>query len=545
MAMDLDSPAWVMPNWSWTNHTAMAMNHNHPANLGHLFESVSSRYSANTAISQSEQDHISYNDLNTLVNIFSYHLIEIGIKKSDVIAIINTKETSDFAIMLACLKIGAIYCNIDPAIPFERLKKILTTAHPRILCCKTEEKHKYIFFTQTLGCAILHLDEIKNDVLSENKISRLSDRTHSVTSNDIAYLMFTSGSTGFPKGAIMSHGNLIEFLKWSIEENGISETDVLTNINPMYFDNSVFDFYTALFSGASLIPVKKALLSQPTKLVKYVSQMKCTVWFSVPSLLIYLNQMRAISVDKLTDLRIIMFGGEGYPKQELLKLYKIYKQQARFINVYGPTECTCICSSYEISENDFTDLSTLPPLGKLLSVFSAAVINENGDPVEPGINGELLLAGDQVGSGYYRDKARTKESFGIRNISDINYHSYRTGDIVHYDKSGLLHFCGRKDNQVKHMGYRIELEEIELALTELKSIQQAIVIYKRPDSRHGLIIAFIMSETDMDENKTRNKLSETLPAYMIPNRFIFMDELPKNANGKIDRKQLETWEENN
>ena len=176
-----------------------------------------------------------------------------------------------------------------------------------------------------------------------------------VTGGDPAYLMFTSGSTGTPKGVVISHASVLNFIDWSIAEFGIGPGDVLTNANAIYFDNSVFDVYSSLFSGATLAPIAREIAQRPDTLAARVAAAGCTVWFSVPSLLIYLTAMKQLGPQTWPTMRCLVFGGEGYPRSELRKLYGFFGQRARLVNVYGPTECTCICSAYTITEADLAE----------------------------------------------------------------------------------------------------------------------------------------------------------------------------------------------
>jgi D-alanine--poly(phosphoribitol) ligase subunit 1 len=349
--------------------------------------------------------------------------------------------------------------------------------------------------------------------------------------------MFTSGSTGIPKGVAISHASVLNFIAWARGVFGIGPGDVVANANPIYFDNSVFDFYAALFSGACLAPIGKGELGDAAATVRRVEEANCTVWFSVPSLLIYLMTMKALRADTFRSVRTIVFGGEGYPKSELAKLFSLYGGRSELFNVYGPTECTCICSAYRISAEDFRDPEGLPPLGRIADNFSYLVLD--GDAlVRPGEIGELCLLGPQLGLGYYNDPERTAAAFVQNPLAPaLPQKMYRTGDLVR-DRDGILHFCGRKDNQIKHMGYRIELEEIEAAINRLGYVVQAAVIYQRVRDSFGHIIAYVATVEALDDSRLRDDLKQLLPAYMIPNRFVLSRELPRNANGKVDRARL-------
>ena len=237
----------------------------------------------------------------------------------------------------------------------------------------------------------------------------------------------------------------------------------------MYFDNSVFDLYGSLLNGAAMAPVPRAIAADARACIGAVEAAGCTVWFSVPSLLIYLMTMKALAPERLPTMRTFIFGGEGFPKPELRKLHGLYGHRARLINVYGPTECTCICSARDVTQADLDASDNLVSLGRIAENFDALVLDDDATPVAPGGVGELCLMGPQVGLGYYNDPERTALAFRANSCNPAwNERTYHTGDLVRLGTDGqTLLFVGRKDNQIKQMGYRIELEEIEAALHQV------------------------------------------------------------------------------
>lgn len=245
--------------------------------------------------------------------------------------------------------------------------------------------------------------------------------------------------------------------------------------------------------------------------------------------------MKAMTPKSLAMLRLILFGGEGYPKTELKKLYDLFSQEVALVNVYGPTECTCICSAHRLSEDDFRSIEGLPTLGKPNQNFDYRILDENGEDQD---SGELCLIGPNVAAGYFNDLERSAMSFfTLTDHGRFMKRMYKTGDLVRV-VDGNLYFVGRKDNQIKHMGYRIELEEIELALNSVHGISQAAVIYERVSDAYGKIVAFVASEKDISENALREELKLKIPDYMIPSRVRCYRALPKNSNGKIDKQAL-------
>ncbi len=506
--------------------------HSYIYNTGIFFSQVAAEHQARTALKYPDGNTVSYAELDKLSNRVANYLLSRGFSKGNVIAIFNNKSPLAYACMLAALKTGIIYTNLDLTSPYQRIKKIVERCSPALLIFDTESELKNEI--AELGITSIDLfDGIESEL---NKYpATLPGETMAITGADAAYIMFTSGSTGFPKGAVITHANLINFISWGQTEFSVTVDDIFTNANPIYFDNSVFDFYISLFSGAQLVPFTNDITRDPFVLVKEVAKAGCTTWFSVPSLLVYLLTTKALGADSLPSIRRFVFGGEGFPKARLKKLYELYGNTAGLYNVYGPTECTCICSSYRISEVDFEDMNKLAPLGHLAPNFSYVLINTN----EEGNFGELCLKGPNVGAGYYNDAERTQKSF-IQNPYNTMYNEvvYATGDLVEVDGKGHLHFKGRADNQVKHMGYRIELEEIEAMMNSLNYVHEAAVIYDRINESFGQIIAYVSASAGKQESEVIADLKQLVPEYMVPRKMYIMDVLPKNQNGKIDKVAL-------
>ena len=253
-------------------------------------------------------------------------------------------------------------------------------------------------------------------------------------------------------------------------------------------------------------------------------------------MLVFVLNMRALTMEDLPTLRTVTFGGEGFPKNQLRKLWSFWGERVRFVNVYGPTECTCICSSYEVSEKDLED-DDLLPLGPIAQNFYALVLDENENQVATGSIGELGIGGENVGIGYYNNPEKTDSVFVIDPTDkESDKIIYKSGDLVKQNADGMLFFSGRKDNQIKKMGYRIELEEIENALNSIADVFESAVIFVNNQKHRSKIIAFVKSEIDAKELK--EKLKKKLPLYMIPDVYQYVDVLPKNQNGKINRIAL-------
>ncbi len=339
-------------------------------NLGFYFYEVSHEHEKRTALRYPNGFEISYFDLNQISNRIAHFLLQNGFRKGDVIAIFNEKSYLSYCLMLACLKTGIIYSNVDVGSPWPRIQKIINTCEPKAVFFDSvkdylKENWKSYFPAIKLFDVNMDLSTEKLDFFDDKNLKE----SESVNGTDAAYIMFTSGSTGFPKGAVMSHNNVLNFIQWGITTFEVTSDDVFTNANPIYFDNSVFDFYTSIFCGATLVPLSHQLVKNASELVKAINESNCTIWFSVPSLLVYLLTTKALSKNDFEKVNKISFGGEGFPKNKLKQLYDLFGDRMTFYNVYGPTECTCICSSYIIQMSDFENMNELAPLGNLAPNF--------------------------------------------------------------------------------------------------------------------------------------------------------------------------------
>lgn len=508
---------------------------NYDYNLGMSFDAVAAQHAARPALRYPSEVR-TYAELLSQAERLGALLLAKGCRRGDVIAIGHQKRPLSYALMLAALRLGIAYVNIDVASPLARLASILGISRPRLLFHDDPASAAPMAdLAAAQGCELLGLEEALLPALTETDRARQREAMQLVDGSTIAYIMFTSGSTGLPKGVAVTHQNVLHFIAWGRDCFAVRPEDNFANLSPMYFDNSVFDFYVGLFAGASLSPVYREVMTQPYELVAHVEKMACTIWFSVPSLLIYLMTMKALRPGVLPALRAISFGGEGYPKAELKKLYALFSARAKLVNVYGPTECTCICSAHVLRDADFDDLAGLPTLGRLNPNFDWRIVDDDGrDAAE----GELLLIGPNVAAGYFNDPERTAGAF--HTLADADRYGkrmYRTGDLVR-QHDGLLHFIGRKDNQIKHMGYRIELEEIEHALVKLPGVRQAAVVYQRTTTSYGKLVGFVACDPGTDDRALLKQLAMLVPDYMVPGKLLVLPKLPFNANGKVDRQGL-------
>jgi D-alanine--poly(phosphoribitol) ligase subunit 1 len=498
-----------------------------------IFAGVVRQHAGRRALVWTPSDSTSYDELDRVSNQIGRLLLDRGVRKRDTVCINLEKSQAAYAAILACLKIGAAYFVVDIANPKARTRMMLDRCRPAVAFVSTAS-HQAAF-----ACPTIRLDPAHRAALPEGVSDGPIDRDWPIDGSDPAYIMFTSGSTGTPKGVTISHSNLVNFIAWSQDEFQTRPDDVFTNLNPLFFDNSVFDIYSSLFAGAALAPFSAAILRDPNAIVSRIEELACTVYFSVPSLLVYLQTMKLISRSTFQSLKKIIFGGEGYPKPMLARLFETVGDRIALYNVYGPTECTCICSVYRIGAADFSQPGGFAPLGRLIRNFSYVIVDQTGRPARPGDVGELCLGGPCVGLGYYGEAALTASSF-IQNPAHDRFFDrvYRTGDLVRCDPDdGKLHFIGRADSQIKHQGYRIELGEVEHALTAIEGVEEAAALYLS-NGTTGRIVGVVAARPDLTPAGIKEALALALPRFMVPDRVVIVGRLPKNANGKIDRKAM-------
>ena len=469
---------------------------------------------------------VTFAELETLALRGAGLLHASGVGEGDVVALQRGKAIETYALMLGALRLGAIYVCFDPRNPPARTERMLERVRPRLMFSDGEAVNPFgdlIASTHPAWGAQAWPDPIARDGLA------LAD-------DHPAYIMFTSGSTGEPKGAVMPQSGVRMLMRWAEDLFRDLPQRRFSALNPLHFDNSVFDFYCGLVSGAALAPMETGRLADPTGWVDALRHTRANVVFAVPTLFLLLDRMGLLTPDVLPDVRCFVFGGEGFPIQTLAAFRERFADSARLVNVYGPTETSCICSSAEVTADSVRAAgSGFHSLGRMHANFSHAVLDADGGPTPVGETGELWIGGPAVALGYYGDPEQTASRFRQDPRQD-RYRSifYRTGDLVREGEDGALWFAGRADNQIKIAGHRIELEEIDFAVQAAPGVLRAACVVLRSDAAAELVVAF-QAERPIASSDLAGVVSARLPHYMRPSRFVQMQELSTNANGKIDR----------
>lgn len=420
---------------------------------------------------------------------------------------------------------GCAYAQLNLRHPAARIRSILDTlACPVVV---TDRAHHEQLADMT-DRPILLLEDLLAHETDAPALARIRAQMLDI---DPLYVNFTSGSTGAPKGVMIAHRSVCDFIPCFTVLFHITQDDVLANQAPFDFDVSVKDIYSGVFTGATVQIIPTAYFTQPTKLMDFLCDRRATVLVWAVSALCFITTMNALEYRTPETLRAIMFSGEVMPIKHLKKLQK-HLPAAQYVNLYGPTEITCNCTYY-IVDREF-DVSETLPIGVPFPNERILLLDENNREVAPGGTGELCVSGTCVALGYFGDAARTQAAFVQNPLNTTHAETiYRTGDLVRLTENGEMVYVSRKDFQIKHMGHRIELGEIETALCAIDGVSRACCIYLRDK---GKILAFTCGEAD--KAALTAALRETVPSYMIPNIFVAVDEMPMTKNGKIDRNAL-------
>ncbi|MDP3900329.1 MAG: amino acid adenylation domain-containing protein [bacterium] len=479
------------------------------------------------------EEIINYSDLNSLANQIANYLKHLDIKHGDRVCFCLHKSIKSLATIFGILKADAIYVPLDANSPYERLEKIVNDAKPKIVLYEDETEDKIKKMTaKDIELYSLDSDAVNAQITSQ---SNLNPNYQSIDS-DLAYIFYTSGSTGTPKGVMITHRNVIDAAEWSVSELKITAADKLSAHPPFHFDLSTFDIYSSIKSGATLVLIPEKLSVFPGALVDYIEKTEITIWNSVPSLLSYLFQAGSIDPSRLKKVRSICFNGEVFPVKYLRDWMKIFPDK-EFINMYGPTEATVQCSFYRIKEVP-KEVDKSVPIGKSCANAEIFALDADGRKAERKSSGELFIRGACLSPGYWCNEKKTREVF-IQNPFNSKYKDivYKTGDLVYLDENGNYSFIGRKDDQFKRMGYRIEVGEIEKAIYSLDYVTETTIIFRELNNAVDLT-AFIASKESLSSEQVSADLAKILPYYMIPSKFHFLSLLPKTSTGKIDRETL-------
>lgn len=471
-------------------------------------------------------EEITFRNLRKRSFAIASELIERKIFKKPVLIFLE-KNVFCITAFMGVAYSGNFYSPIDTKMPMERIKKIIETLSPVVII--TDEKHKEIAGHIANGIEVLTVETIGMD-FDENKVMKCKNK---IIDTDTLYVLFTSGSTGNPKGVIINHKAVVDFTDWICNAYSFDENTIIGNQAQLYFDLSIQDVYAPLKTGATTILIPNRMFVQPLRVWNTILEKKINTIVWIPSMLSMFANLDILANVKKAPLSKVLFCGEVMPMKQLNYWIKNYPNTV-FANLYGPTECTEACTYYTI-DREFADEDVLP-MGIACENSEAFVIDDNNQLItEQNQIGELFMRGTCLSSGYYNNPEKTSEVF-VQNPLNPNYPElvYKTGDLVRYNEYGELVYVSRKDFQIKHRGYRIELGEIDAAATSISDVEYACCVFD--SNRDVLILAY---KGNVAEAKIQNMLAVKLQEYMIPTEYHKLDSMLFNINGKIDRKAIE------
>lgn len=473
----------------------------------------------------SETDALTFRKVYTQSQAIGTALIHAGFRKQPVVVFMK-KNPKTIAAFLGVIYSGCFYVPLDEEMPRHRIERIVQNLQPAVCICDDAT------FPIAMGMSgigqVFRYDELTKTGIDDTALQAVRDRQIDI---DPIYIVFTSGSTGVPKGVVGCHRAVIDYIENLCDVLRFDGGTVFGNQTPLYFDACLKEILPTLKYGATTHLIPRKLFLLPVKLVEYLNEKKINTLCWVVSALTYISAFKAFETVKPESVHTIAFASEVFPIRQL-NLWRNALPDARFINLYGPTETTGICCYYEV-DRDFAESEVLP-VGKPFPNTEILLLDDHNRIPPVGEQGEICIRGTRLTHGYYGNSEKTAECFAQNPLNPYYPELiYRTGDLGKYNDRGELVFLSRKDNQIKHMGHRIELGEIEAAACSCETVGSACCVF---DAERRKIILFYTGGLSEAELKTR--LKEKLPRYMIPHNMHRLEAMPLTPNGKLDRNLL-------
>ena len=499
-------------------------------NLIEYFLETAKKYPSRTAIIEDDQ-RISFAELRQWAVALSYAMVETINVVNVPIAVFLPKSINTVIADTAITYSGNIYMNLDVKSPLKRIDSIIDLIQPVIL---VTSQHYFDTIKPVLPDSIkicfidekYAFDEKQEDLLLK-RLSRLID-------TDPYCIINTSGSTGTPKGVVLNHKSFFDFIEWSINTLEIDDEEIIGSLSPAVFDIYVYELCMLMSKGSTIVLLPDRLSAFPKKILEILKKENVTYIFWVPTIMVNIANMNLLSKIDLPELKTVWFAGEVLPTKQYNYWHR-HLLDAKFVNLYGPIEITLDCTYYVV-DREFDDSEPLP-IGYACRNTSLLILNDDDRLCVRGEEGELCVRGTSLAMGYYNNKEKTEAAF-TQNPLNTKYPEiiYRTGDIVVENERGEIMFKGRRDTLVKHLGYRIELGEIEhVVVNALKLVSNGCVVYSQHSKE---IVLFYENDIELSASDFHKLISQNLPKYMVPTKYVKVDSIPMNTNGKVDRLQL-------
>ncbi|PKA96768.1 amino acid adenylation domain-containing protein [Flavobacteriaceae bacterium MAR_2009_75] len=488
-------------------------------------------------------DSITYRELDNKSNRLAAHLVNDGVKKGDRVGIYMNRCLETTIAVYGILKSGGAYVPIDPFAPISRVSKILNDCRVSHLVTTPLQNRKIdkVLETETSVTSIIGSDisfEIKT--VSWQFIyshSTALPNKKNILGNDLAFILYTSGSTGIPKGIMHTHYSALSLAKIMADTFDITSEDVFGNPAPLHFDPSTFGYFVAPLVKATTVIVSDAHLKMPTSLAAMIADEKISIWYSVPLMLIQLLNSGCIEKHDFSALRWVFFAGEVFVAKHLRALMQVWSK-TKFTNLYGPAELI-LCTYYNIEQLPTAEFNI--PIGNVWAETEFKILDSRQEEVKKGELGELAVRSATLMQGYWNNEQLTDKAFKRVKIAKGYEHIYyRTGDLVKENQEGELLFLGRNDRQIKLRGHRVELDEVEYTFLKNESVEEvAVVVLDKEKEAQELAAVIKLKEGAVTKShQLRDFCKEHLPLYAIPTTIEIFADLPRTSSGKINRKEI-------
>ncbi len=518
-----------------------------PFLLPHLVEGQAKARPRNVALQGRERSY-SYAEIDDLATALASTLDEHGVGHRDRVGLYTSRSDESYISIFGILKAGATYVPLDSWAPLARVTRILTDCSASAIIVEAALLDNLLSSSLPSSLRLLVVidgsgspREIPGAALVawkdavDGEARRLQNPA---IEEDLAAILYTSGSTGLPKGVMLSHRNILSFVNWAVDTFNVGSGDRVAGVTEFHFDLSIFDIFVTFAAGATLVPTGANAALRPTGLAVWMQDQEISIWYSTPSLLILLLTKGRLEEQKLSALRTVLFAGEVFAVKHLRQLRNLLPT-VDLVNLYGPTE-TNVCTWHRVDSIPEGGL----PIGAACANTEVSIRGKDGLVVSPGEQGELWVRGPLVMQGYWGNPEMTRAKL-VAAPECMPWESqwYRTGDLVRRDGNGDIVYCGRIDHMVKVRGYRVELGEVEAVLYDHDSIKELAVAAATDNEGTCELHAFVVATSGESQSSVELKryLGKRLPPYMIPSRISFLDELPKTSGGKVDRRKLVEW----
>ena len=503
-----------------------------PNSAVRLLDCAAKEYGDKTAVTD-EFESISFNKLQALGHSIATELIKNGDGgyMPEPVMVYLPKSAKCIASFMGAMYSGNPYVPVAYDMPPGRIQKIVDLLEGRGHII-TDENGYEVIKTMNIPDS-MHIFVYEDAITAGADTELIYKALDKVVDTDPIYIMFTSGSTGEPKGVTVPHRGVIDYALWVERTFKINSDTKLGNQAPFYFDNSIFDIYSMLLTGAQMYIIPESLFMFPSKLPEFIRDNGITVIFWVPTVMINVANSGVLSDIEMPTLKTVAFCGEVMPNTQL-NIWRKHHPDTVYANLYGPTEISDVCTYY-IADREFADSDPLP-IGRACENMRIIILNDKNEIAKTNEQGELCVTGTGVSLGYW-NKPEISDKVFVQNPANPYYEEriYRTGDLAYINDEGLIMYIGRMDNQVKVKGNRIELGEIECAAMCVDGVKGACAVF---DEKNEQIVLFVESKEEYVLRKFNNALKEYIPKYMLPSKLTVMDKFPHTANDKIDRFTL-------